>query len=633
MGLAFNPAEVDPGDLADAPTTAPITDFRLLGVVLLVVFACSTCLVGLRSGPALGDHEGINALAARNSIETGHWLIPNLGDAPRIRKTPLGIWLIGVAATLSGDSQNNRPVSEFAARLPSAIAGVLNALLVFWLGSMLFGHRGGMITGFLAAACAGTVFYAHNAQVEMVLTMLTTLAFACFWRGAMHPTPSRWYMAAFYVAFALAMMAKAPLPLAVVGLSLFVYWFVTVPLVESTSRVPFNPAGFAGRWLGAIGLQFRRLGTLWIIPGLLLFLIVAGAWPVYVYYHVDNALDLWRIEYLDRYTGDLSDRVRPFWYYIPIVFAMTAPFLVSVPEAVVGPFLSRYAQYRKGSAYAFTWAIVATAFVSSAAFKRPHYVLSAVPAYCLLLAPVLERLFFGAVYAGSRAIRAVGFIAAIVLLGLFAGGFFYARREFPDFVGAGMFPFGAAAIVWCAACIAFARNLRTTSFAMLLLGVPVLITTGMPLARKALADSDPSARALVKGFADHGVGASDDIYWAEGRPNETIEFYSGLPIRRLLDENELAAIRDNRRSVSAQLREKIGEQIALRLKEDRPAYMILSRKYYEKLEQAGHVPHRVLFRLDGICKDPEDDLVVFTQPTTPDAPNSIRLRSTPDKKP
>ena len=598
-----------------------VADYRLLGVILLIVFASATCLVGLRSGPVLGDHEAINAIAARNAIETNRWIIPYLGDVPRIRKTPLGIWFIAAAAELTGDSLNNRPISEVSARLPSGIAGVVNALLVFWLGSMLYGHRGGLIAGFLAAACAGTIFYAHNAQVEMVLTMLTTLSFALFWRGAMHATPNRWCMAAFYFAFALAMMAKAPLPLATVGLSIFVYWFFTLPLVEATTPAPFIPAGFFRRWLRAFGARFQELGLLWIIPGMIVFLIAAGAWPLYVYLKVDNALDLWRIEYLDRYTGDLSAKVQPVLYYIPIVLALVFPFMVSIPEAVIGPFLPRYANCRRGSAYALTWALVTTVFVSTVAFKRPHYVLSAVPAYCLLLAPVLERLYFGVVLASTRTIRVVCLIVPFVLACLFVAGGFYVRHHYPTLLQPALLACGAAVVVWCAACAAFARNLRTSSFALVLLGMPLLVIVGMPVARGVMLNADPSARALAKAFADRGIGPTDDIYWADSRPNATIEFYSGLSIRKLVDEIELAGIREGRRSVSAGAQQEIAERIAKRLGEDRSAYMILASKYYERLARASDVPHRVLFRLDGLCEDPEDDLVVFTQRSVSDAPS------------
>jgi hypothetical protein len=220
-------------------------------------------------------------------------------------------------------------------------------------------------------------------------------------------------------------------------------------------------------------------------------------------------------------------------------------------------------------------------------------------------------------------------IVPVVLACLFIAGGFYVRRHYPILLQPALLACGAAILVWCAACVAFARNLRTSSFALVLLGMPLLVVLGMPVARGVMLDVDPSARALAKGFTDRGIGPADDIFWADARPNETIEFYSGLRVRKLVDEIELAGIRDGRRSVSADLRREIAERIAQRLHENRPAYMILSRKHYERLAQAGQIPHRVLFRLDGLCEDPEDDLVVFTQPAVSDAPDAAKEEKEP----
>ncbi|MEK7757178.1 MAG: glycosyltransferase family 39 protein, partial [Planctomycetota bacterium] len=390
-----------------------------------------TCLVGLHEGPPMGDHECINALAARNALQSGDWLIPMVNDAPLIRKMPLGVWLIAAAAYVPGAAAGSAPVTLFSARLPSALAGIGTVLVTAWLGSMLFGRRGGLIAGFLCAGCAATVFYSRNAQVDMVLTFFTTLAFACFWRGAMHEQPSRWSMAWFYVAFALAMMAKAPLPLATVGLSLFAYWFVTIPFLAASIGGQHPSGGFLRRFFGEWAGQLSRLRTLWLLPGIAVFVILVGVWPAYVSTQVDNALELWRIEYLSRFTGELSDKTQPVWYYLPLLFGLTLPFMLSIPEAVVAPFLPRYAAQRRGLAYAFTWALAATWFLSSSGFKRPHYLLSVIPAYCLLLAPVIDRLFFGVVSTAGRGARfACRVLPALLAAGGIAGGVMV-RQKYP----------------------------------------------------------------------------------------------------------------------------------------------------------------------------------------------------------
>jgi len=602
---------------SDRPTVAglAVANHRRLGLVALIALSALTCFVGLDSGPPLGDHESINALAARHSIESGYWLIPRLGDTPRIRKTPLGIWLIGAASWLTEHADGSPPVTAFSARLPSAVAGFANVLVVFWLGSMLYGYRGGLVAGFICAGCAATIFYAHNAQVDMVLTLFTTLAFACFWRGAMHPQPSRWFLAAFYVAFALAMLAKAPLPLAIVGLSLGVYWFITLPFLSASQHGERHYGALARRWVWGCKAQLTRLRTLWLIPGVLLFIILVGAWPAYVFANVDNAIALWRIEYLDRFTGELSAIAKPLWYYIPIIFGLTVPFMASVPEAVASPFLPRYAAQRRGIAYAFTWAAVATLFLSAAAFKRPHYLLSVVPAYCLLLAPVIERLFFGGVAAASRLVRATC-LGVPVLLGI-AGivGGAVLQRQYPALLRPYVVASSGAFLVWTAACWAYARNRRVASFVLLNLGVPILLLVMWPAVAEGIV-FNTEAEALATALREHGVGFDDEIIWADKRPNASIEFYSGLRIHRLIDENEMAGLRSGRRTVSGEVFQEISRRIREQLNEDKPVYLVLRAKYYRMLSQRCDFATQVLFRLEGFHEDPDDELVVFTQSVT-----------------
>ena len=192
----------------------------------------------------------------------------------------------------------------------------------------------------------------------------------------------------------------------------------------------------------------------------------------------------------------------------------------------------------------------------------------------------------------------------------------------------------SAVLVWMLACLAFWYSLRKCSLALLLLGMPLAMQLGMPFVREVMADSNPAARALTREFLQRGITSADDLYWAEGRPNETIEFYSGLRIRRIVDEIELAEVREGRKAASAELQQKIGELIAQRFEQERPGYVIMTRKYYDRLAQSGVIAHKVFFRLDGYFSDTEDDLVVFTQPgQATDLPSAPQNQGDPDSAP
>jgi len=616
--------------------------------VLLVAFAALTCCAGVHEGPQLGHHECINALAARESLRTGEWLIPKIGDTPKIRKTPLGIWLIGGSSYLLNGPNADRPVTELTARLPSAVAAFANVLLVWWLGSMLYGPRCGLTAGFIMAACGATIFFGRNAQVDMLLTMFTTLSFACFWRATAGDKgiaqaarsgaqvgapkgeialwrrilrPSTPWMAAFYVSLGLAMMAKAPLPLAIVGLSLAIYWFVAVPLRSATE--PLSPAheSFVRAAISGFWEQVRRSRSLWLPPGLVVFLIVAGAWPLYVSTRVENAWALWRIEYLARFSGEMGDQVRSFWYYVPFIFGLTFPYMLSIPEASAAPFLAGYKSFRSGLLYVWSWALAGTVFLSASSFKRPHYLVSVVPAYCLLLAPVIDRLFFGETNCAGRGAKAACRILSAVLGVAVVAGVYWTYKIYPAMSTVYLVGGGAVLILWVSAIRDYPRNQRLASFTKLNLGIPLLVLLFWPAIGRSVV-FNAEGQALAAGLREHGVKVGEIVYWVDGQEDTSIEFYAGYRIRRLIDELEMAELRRSRRTVSTEVYTEYARRIQEQLQRPEPVYLIVSAGRHQLLEQHARIASRVLFKLTGFHKDAEDDLVVITQPHLEDRQSS-----------
>jgi len=388
------------------------------------------------------------------------------------------------------------------------------------------------------------------------------------------------------------------LPLLTIGAPLAVFWFVTRPVV----RWSHGPL-LTGPWR-------RGLKVLWLVPGVLGFLLLAGFWPLYVSQHVPGVLGLWREEYLNRFTGDMTERSKPAWYYIPFVFGLTAPYLLSIPEALGAVFLPRYREHRKGLAYAFTWAVVGTILISASAFKRPHYLLSMVPAYCLLLAPVVDRLFFGAAGGPARYLRAA---CAVLSLGIAAAvivGGVYVRRLFPGFLVTYALAGGIAGLVWMSACWAYAKGWRMASFAQLNVGVLVLVLVVWPGLRHV--PVNVVGDALAVSLRDHGILPPAEMVWVDVRPDASLEFYWGYSNQRLMDERELARLRPSRRTVSPELLRAGANAIEERLRRTPKSYLILSAGYYDLLREQTDIPARQECRVTGLTPDPKTDLVVIT---------------------
>src|SRR5437762_12063061 len=83
---------------------------------------------GLGRTPRLDPDEPVYGQIAREMAQTGNWLTPHLAGRPWFDKPPLFYWAEAASMALLGPT-------ELAARLPSAQAAALLALLLLLLGS------------------------------------------------------------------------------------------------------------------------------------------------------------------------------------------------------------------------------------------------------------------------------------------------------------------------------------------------------------------------------------------------------------------------------------------------------------------------------------------------------------------
>ncbi|WMJ75461.1 glycosyltransferase family 39 protein [Cytophagaceae bacterium ABcell3] len=114
---------------------------------IAIVFAAAVLFI-----PFLGNHhlldgyETIFAEAAREMLVTGNYLSPQINFEPMPDMPPLFIWMQAISMNIFG-------ISEFSARLPNALAGIITLVLLFWLGQKFFSTRFGL---FWVIAFAGS---------------------------------------------------------------------------------------------------------------------------------------------------------------------------------------------------------------------------------------------------------------------------------------------------------------------------------------------------------------------------------------------------------------------------------------------------------------------------------------------
>jgi 4-amino-4-deoxy-L-arabinose transferase-like glycosyltransferase len=158
-------------------------------------------------------------------------------------KPPLVAWLIALASWPAGQ------VTQLTAVLPSALAAVASALVVFALGRTLFGSQAGWFAALAAITTQGWFLHARIPMPDMVATFFITAAVAALWpmvRG--HAGP--WWLG-FYGAVVAAFWAKGAVALLPPVIALI--W-------ASVDRRP-------GRWR-----------ALRLLPGLALFAALIAPW-------------------------------------------------------------------------------------------------------------------------------------------------------------------------------------------------------------------------------------------------------------------------------------------------------------------------------------------------------------------
>ncbi|MBD2339833.1 glycosyltransferase family 39 protein [Calothrix sp. FACHB-156] len=125
----------------------------------------------------MAHDEGYYAGRARQMFESGDWIAP-WGTAHH--KTPGSYWLIATAYNLFG-------VSEFSARLPSAIASILALFILYEIGKIIVGKK----VAWLAATILCVEFLwlqsSRLAAPDIPMILLVLLAILSLLKAELHP--------------------------------------------------------------------------------------------------------------------------------------------------------------------------------------------------------------------------------------------------------------------------------------------------------------------------------------------------------------------------------------------------------------------------------------------------------------
>jgi 4-amino-4-deoxy-L-arabinose transferase-like glycosyltransferase len=196
---------------------------RSVALLLLVLFWAGLYLPGLDKSELQGE-EARRILPGVAMLETGNWILPELNGRPYFRKPPLVNWAIAGSIHLTGER------TEWAARLPSAVAVLALVLVVAWTGSRWMPVAQAFVAALFVLTTVSILEKGRLAEIEAIYIMLTGIALA-HWLAAWVNKETGWRLWLIPGVFlGLGILAKGPTHL------LFFYALVIPALVLSREK-------------------------------------------------------------------------------------------------------------------------------------------------------------------------------------------------------------------------------------------------------------------------------------------------------------------------------------------------------------------------------------------------------------
>ena len=207
---------------------------RAANVAIVVLVWAALYLPALGSLAIKGE-EGRRILPGISMLETGNYLVPQVGGETYFRKPPLINWLVAASFKIFG-RQN-----EWTARAPSALCVLLVGISFVTIARRSLGPRGSIIAALIWLINAGIIEKGRLIEIEALYVSLYALAMI-FWLSLWDQKRSQWLTWIVpFVFLGLGWLAKGPVHL------LFFYGVViAVAWKERNWRPLFHPAHFVG---------------------------------------------------------------------------------------------------------------------------------------------------------------------------------------------------------------------------------------------------------------------------------------------------------------------------------------------------------------------------------------------------
>lgn len=397
----------------------------LVSLLLVAAFAGVVLLTNL-GGPRLWDRdEPRNASCAAEMLARGDWVTPVMNGELRTHKPIMLYWVTMAFYSIGG-------VSEFTARLGSALSGVGTVLLTYAIGRRLFSPTAALWGALALATMLMFNVASRAATPDGLLIFFITATLAAFvyahdWRADSDSSPSQklsYPMAALvYLAASGAILTKGPvgvlLPLAAVGAYLMALGYQVPARTERTWKSLLAVGG---------SLLWQTPKRFWIalwrlrpLLGAAILLAVAAPWYIWVGIRTQG---YWTNGFffehnLQRFNDSMEGHSGSILYYPVALLIGSFPWSVLLIPIGLQLRQGKLAADRRPLLFCACWIGVIVGLFSLAQTKLPSYITPCYPAVALIVGWFFARVEKDVAVAPIRWLQASGavlLVAGVALL-------------------------------------------------------------------------------------------------------------------------------------------------------------------------------------------------------------------------
>lgn len=342
--------------------TKPLSQKRfssnLLPVSLLSLIAACALLWKLGAGSLAAWDEAIYAQVSKEIALSGDWLTLRWEYQPWFEKPPLFMWMTALFYRLFG-------VSEFWARVPSALSGIALVVVTYSIGKLTGGRRVGLLAAVVLLTCYHFLSFSRFGTMDVMLTLFTYTALYAYLR--LTDGNQKWWYAV-WSSCALALMVKGA------GGMIAPAAIILALLFDKRLRVAVRSSHFR---------QAVLLAVLIVAP----WHVLMSAWygrafiDEYIGYHV-----------IARSTRTLEGHASGYFYYVGKLVDGFFPWCLLVPFAVVS-IIRRNLKAQSRSWVLLLLIALVFGLYTVIPTRRPWYIVPLYPALAILIAVFICGLY------------------------------------------------------------------------------------------------------------------------------------------------------------------------------------------------------------------------------------------------